>query len=382
MAIWTGGGVAALMAGAALCAGPPEASAAQDAAAGGHPSLTFGQVLQIDLRATLQADRRDGDPFELHRARVGIEGRLWKRVDYQVERELRDTRRPWRDVYLNAKVSKALQIQAGQFKVPFSPERLTSITTLDFIDRSLAASYLAPGREQGVMVHGTMVKGAVKYQGALVRDHGRNQTVAGRLSIRPWHKRRVSPALQGIRAGAALTRGAVPAGLNSLRGRTAADEPLFHQVMVHGLRQRVGLELAWTHGPLSLQSEMLRVADQRQGQSTDDGDLPPVVARGWYVSGAWRVSDRLPLRLGALEIAARVEDIRFGGVSDGTPASVSIRAVHVLEQADRVVTGGINWMPTRWTRLQANLIREWRSEGGVRKGAARWSPVVRAQVSL
>lgn len=339
------------------------------------------EAFQIDFNLKLQADWR-ASAFAVRRARVGVEGTVLTFVEYQVERDLVDDVRPWRDVYVNAKVFTALQVQAGQFKVPFSAEQLTGSTKLAFVHRSLAASYLAPGRELGVMVHGAMANGAVKYQGAIVRDHARNETAAGRLSIRPWHKRRVSAALRGIRAGAALTRGAVPEGLNSLRGRTVADERLFHPVMVRGLRHRVGLELEWIHGPLSLQSEMLRVADQRQGQSTDDGDLPPVVARGWYVSGAWRVSDRLPARLGALEIAARVEDVRFGGASDGTPGSVSIRAAHVLERADRVITGGISWAPTRGTRLQVNLIRERRREGGVGIGAAGWSPVVRAQVSL
>src|SRR5712691_5551832 len=68
-----------------------------------RPSLEIHDLFTADLRVKSQSDFRDfpEEPgrdekalFDLHRARVGVEGRFLKRFDYQVERELRDTSRP------------------------------------------------------------------------------------------------------------------------------------------------------------------------------------------------------------------------------------------------------------------------------------------------
>ncbi len=70
-----------------------------------RPSLRIGDVARIDFRLKLQFDFRafspdqstDDGTFQLHRRRAAIEGRLFKRVDFQIERELREGG-PWRDV--------------------------------------------------------------------------------------------------------------------------------------------------------------------------------------------------------------------------------------------------------------------------------------------
>ncbi|MGH9197374.1 MAG: porin, partial [Acidimicrobiia bacterium] len=89
-----------------------------------HPSLRFGSVLRIDFRAKIQADYRDfsADPdatagdFDIARRRVGIEGSFLKRFEYEVERELSDDPNPWRDVFVNFRGHRGLQVQAGRFK--------------------------------------------------------------------------------------------------------------------------------------------------------------------------------------------------------------------------------------------------------------------------
>src|SRR5829696_5747197 len=130
-----------------------------------HPSIRLGTGTRIDFRARFQWDlRRSEAPFrddddlepgavDLARRRVGIEGEILNIVDYQVERELASSD-PWRDVYANYKQFDAAQVQAGKFKVPFSLDENTSATNLDFVYRSRAAEFLAPGRDIGVMLHG------------------------------------------------------------------------------------------------------------------------------------------------------------------------------------------------------------------------------------
>lgn len=368
----------------------PVAAAAQQSDA---PTLTVGAV-RVAPRVKLQGDWRDfKDPFDLHRARVGLEGTFLKRVDYQVERELRDDTQQWRDVYLNLRVARGLQVQAGDFKIPFSLEQLTGSTKLDFVYRSLAATYLAPGRDRGVMVHGSIGR-AVRYQAGVFRRGGEavretevsdpqsGRTVGARVSLRPWHKRDVPRALRGVNAGFAVTHGDVPEGLNSVRGGTVQGDALFHQVMVNGARQRLGVELEWDLGPLAVRGEILRVADERRGQGLADDDLPRAIARGWYVGGAWRISNDLPARFGSVEIAGRVEELAFGGGRGPGGGTTNPRAPEILEKAARVVTAGINWSPTRWTRVQANLIRDRRREGGISAGVPAWTRIVRFQFTL
>lgn len=366
-----------------------------------YPSFGSGDAVRFDVRVKLQGDWRRfaeepgverKDPFDLHRARVGLEGTFLKRFEYQIEGELRDDERPWRDVYVNARIARALQIQAGHFKIPFSLEQLTGSTKLDFVYRSLAATYLAPGRDRGVMAHGA-IGGALKYQAGIFRRGGENaresewsdpesgRTVAARVSLRPWQGRNRPPALRAVHAGLSVTQGAVPEGPYSVRGRTVPGYALFHEVMVNGTRRRLGFELEWDNGPVALSSEIIRVSDGRRGQGLADDDLPRATARGWYVGGSWRVSDRLPARLGALSIAGRVESLAFGSGHSGA-ATTNPRAFEILEKADRVVTAGINWSPTRWTRVQANLIRERRREGSIPVGPTGWSRVVRLQFTL
>jgi phosphate-selective porin len=137
-----------------------------------RPSIRVGRLLRLDLRLTSQADLRDlsspsastdEDAFDLHRLRVGIEGTFLRKLEYQVEREMRDSRDPWRDVYVNVRVRRAAEIRAGHFKLPFSLDRTTGSRGLDITHRSLSASYQAPGRDVGVMLHCGALGNVVKY---------------------------------------------------------------------------------------------------------------------------------------------------------------------------------------------------------------------------
>jgi phosphate-selective porin len=142
-----------------------------------HPQIRVPRIFRVDFVGKFQWDARDPgddpsdfDTYELHRARVGIEGELFNRVQFAIERELteRETgdrdpteqrKSAWKDVYVDANISDALQVRAGKFKVPFGLEQLTGIANLDFVYRSGSANYLAPGRDVGFAVHGRFFVG-------------------------------------------------------------------------------------------------------------------------------------------------------------------------------------------------------------------------------
>src|SRR5687767_9910504 len=74
-----------------------------------RPSVRYGDLLRIDVRARVVSDMRrpdaaltdnDTSRFDIARRRIGVEGEIADVADFQIERELAD-RRPWRDVYVN-----------------------------------------------------------------------------------------------------------------------------------------------------------------------------------------------------------------------------------------------------------------------------------------
>ena len=365
-----------------------------------RPSFRFGNKLRIDFRVKAQADTRAFSPdieteegqFDLQRVRFGLEGNFLEDFEYEVEREFRNqiggdwarpTENPWRDTFINYRRFDNFQVRVGKFKVPFSMEQLTSTHDLDYVLRSRIADELAPGRDIGVTVRGRFYQRGFNYEAGVFRGGGEDENAeaidtesrdrrmyAARVTGMPLRLFSVPTVLKTIELGIAATSNNTPEGLNGLRGRTASLETFFPRVFVRGTRFRLGTELNWTTGPFSLKSEFIHARDQRENQSIRATDLPALIARGWYVSGTWvltgeekgdGVEPRRPLfdrGFGALELAARYEYIRLGSSEHpGTP-SRSTRAANILGNSDRIWTGGVNWYPNRFTKVQINAVHD------------------------
>jgi phosphate-selective porin len=119
-----------------------------------------------------------------------------------------------------------------------------------------------------------------------------------------------------------------------------------------------------------LKAEWMQSREQRLEQSNRNEDLSDFIATAWYVSGSWfvtgedkdsNVTARRPLLSGgpgAIELAARYEKLGFkSGTTSGT-AFTNPRADYQLPNSDAVVTVGVNWTTTRWTRVIINAIHE------------------------
>ena len=377
----------------------------------GRPTVRIGDIGHVDFRVKTQADWRDfpaeptadpNDAFDLHRARVGVGGTLLTRVEFQVERDLRDAARPWRDVFVDVRTVRRVGVQAGHFKIPFGLDQLTSVMDLDFMYRSLAGAYLTPGRDVGLMVHGRSFGDRLRYQAGAFEQGGDNlrasertdtgtaPTVAGRVVVKPWAGPETRSPLRSLALGVAFTDGRLPDGPNSLRGKTAFGDPIFEALYVGGRRVRVGAEVQWRVGPASLQGEFIRAVDQRRGQGIENEDLPDAVARGWYVGGTWVVTGERkkdtvkparPLSFrgyGAVEFVARAERMALG--TDGLAASyMGPRDTAIPLRADTAWTGGVNWYLNDFARVQVNVVRERREAGvGLDRGVT-WSRLLRLQ---
>jgi phosphate-selective porin len=117
--------------------------------------------------------------------------------------------------------------------------------------------------------------------------------------------------------------------------------------------------------------EFIHVQEARTKQGLRGEDLPDLLSRGWYLSGAWVVlgkkrpdqgepSNNFPLHgnLGAVEIGTRIEQIRFSSTEHPGRPSRSLRAANVLPNSDRAVTFGVNWYMNRFMKVQFNFVRE------------------------
>ena len=377
-----------------------------------RPSIQFGRIARIDLRLTLQADGRDSEvPVDsdasrgsIERKRIGVDGAVAGLFGFQIEHDL-GAGGEWRDVYINYQQFDAFQVQAGQFKLPFSREQTTSPARIDFVYRSRVAETLAPGRDRGAMVHGRVVRRTLEYELGLFDHDGSNarrsgvdrvsggRSVAARVTARPF--RTVHSAARTIEVGAAGVWSNVSEGLPSLKGETTFGREFYDpDIWVLGAQRRHGVEFRWRPGPFSVKSEYIRLTTERRNQSVEGTDLSPFVADGWYVSGTWALTGErkvngpenprrpLPHGPGSIEAAARLEALKFSSTAhDGEPSS-SPRSDVVPGNRLRALTLGVNWFPIRWVKVQFNVIRESLDDplqGAFTSKASSWDRVVRVQ---
>ena len=173
-----------------------------------HPSVKIGKDIRLEVAMRIEGDLRGATPdigredaaLEWQDRRIGIQGTAFKRVTFEISREFTHDfdgvhdlgeKTPWKDVYVNYRVSKALNIEVGRFKLPFGHEELVGETNRDFTYRSLPARVLSPGRDIGAMLHGRVLKKRLEYQFGYFQKDGDNgrtsQTEGGRKAVSYTH---------------------------------------------------------------------------------------------------------------------------------------------------------------------------------------------------
>ena len=388
-----------------------------------HPSLRAPDIFRIDFSAKFQLDSRDPgddpagfDNVEVHRMRVGIEGHLFNHFEYEVEYELTErelfdpetgTRNSaWKDAYLEVNYTSAAQVRLGKFKIPYGLDQTSSSANLDFVYRSLGGRYLSSGRDIGGMVHGRVFDRRLNYSVGIFKQDGENsrnskiegadETFATRVTIAPL------PARPALEIGGSFTTSVLANASsypNGLRGRTVmSDYVYFAPVYVEGNRRRYGVDLDWTVRSFGARAEYMFVTDTRDGQGLSNQDLVDARGRSWYVLGTWVMTGEAKQRpvtpkngglfrggIGALELAARYDQLRFDSADGGEPPARTTRAVTIYPNNDRVLTLGLNYYMNRWVKLQFNTMRENLEDAersSTADGAPFWSQVFRLQLEL
>jgi hypothetical protein len=150
----------------------------------------------LQARETFQSNL--GLTASVNRARVSVDGGLPQHFSYRVlvEYEANGTTTTaasvsLRDAYIRWQ-SDAFTFTAGQFKIPFSREFITSITAIETADRATVVDSLAPKRDIGILGEWRIGTLAALSLG-LTNGDGQNKPanhdstlmVSGRLSLRP-----------------------------------------------------------------------------------------------------------------------------------------------------------------------------------------------------
>ncbi|HKF20694.1 MAG TPA: porin [Candidatus Angelobacter sp.] len=353
--------------------------------------------LQTDYRA-YNGDGAPANTFVIRRARFGFQGNYGKYYDFALLADVASTTVTLRDAYLNVKPVPEVQVQAGQFKVPWAQEQMAAATNLDFIERSLA-SLLYPSaasafRSPGADVHGDIKGGVVQYWTGVFNERGfvANNTqnwpdIIGRLRLNLWKNKKDS-LFQGLAFGGSIGYGKTR-GLSNEVSFTAvtpdAAFTFFPSFRVNGPVERYEGEFYWSHKSWSLAGEYNQLLQERQGigSATPGGlgflDLPGVRAKAGYIQGtylitgeskAWNTAPKVKnallgpeaapsggLGLGAWEVAFRYDKIRtkapgadLFSIDPITPGFVT-----TFNNSTDAFTVGVNWYWNYWIKYQANF---------------------------
>jgi phosphate-selective porin OprO/OprP len=362
-----------------------------------HPEVRVGGWLELDFHGGIQTDFREG-AVRAERARVSMNGRVFRDWEFQLEHDVRPGHSKWVDTYLNFRRVRGAELRLGHFKVPFSADRLTSITELDFVYRSRIADVLAPGRDTGLLLHGEVGGKIAGYQLGVFRHGGDNswanggKAVASRLTVSPFRVIAADRSPESMEFGAGFVRSTRPEGISSYSGESINGNRFFEPVFVSGSTRRLGTDWKWVTGPFSIRSEWNEVREERLQQSVRMTDLPDLLIRGWYLSGTWLLtgeakrSDVKPRsRVGAIELAARTEQIGFRSATDDGTEYRGSRVAKIGHVTNAVTSVGVNWYVNRFVKVQFNRIRE-RVHDSIqtpeqfRRGL--WSEVFRVQLAM
>lgn len=265
-------------------------------------------------------DKSANDSFDIRRARLDLKGDVTERFDYRTQVEFGGTSGPFLlDATIGYKFNPFVKFTAGQFKIPFSQENLTSSPKLETINRSGVVEALVArgtdvignqnGRDIGLQASGSVlpqkdyslfdyVFGIFNGAGINKVDTNEQKDFIGRLIFHPWKE---------LSVGGSYYNGRYT--LTSAPSRR--DE-----------RDRIGGEFAYVNERLSLKGEYIRGIDGATKKN------------GWY------------LQSGYFFIPKKFQGVfKFDTYDPNTDAG---------NNSTNVYTFGANWYFNKWAFLQVN----------------------------
>ena len=167
---------------------------------GGRGQFQYQYVDKDDVNGPAQ----NTSVWKIRRFKVYMGGYAFTQdLTYRVQMDLAKsgTAQMLDDAWINYRFVDEAQLQAGQFKMPFSRGELTSDGALQFVDRANAVDAFKPSYDIGAMVQGKTAGGKLAYSAGLFNGTGQSGTRttnsgawAARLVFNPFGEMRYSEA--------------------------------------------------------------------------------------------------------------------------------------------------------------------------------------------
>ncbi|HXW93366.1 MAG TPA: porin [Terriglobales bacterium] len=344
-----------------------------------------------------KGDGAPADTFVVRRARFGFQGNFGSHFDFALLTDANSTTGAIvRDVYLNVRIRPEFQIQAGQFKEPFSQETGIGDTNLDFTERGLQ-SLLYPCavtvyRCPGVTLHGDISGGVMQWwagafngRGGVTANVVNEPELVGRLRFYPWRKTNNSWLKEFAFGGSishARSRG-LSGDVNFSSTIPDQTYSFFPQLPINGPIERYAGEFTYIKGPYALRGEYVQIQEQRDGVgSLQVGGLgfltlPGIGAKAWNIGTTYLLTGekrpengtprvRRPLfgpdtpggqgrGLGAWEIGAR-----YSGIQANAPAANFLNYytpgfVPQYDDHTDQISFVLSWYLNYWVKYQFNV---------------------------
>lgn len=361
-------------------------------------SFRVGGRLQLDA-AAYDADQ-DGNEFgngtRVRRAYLDVRGTAYEHWQYRFQYDFArpggsdSSARGIRDAWIQY-TGFAPAITAGQFKVPFGLEHLTSSLHTTFIERGLTNAF-TPDRRIGIGISdngnqwtyavgafGETAEGDVEAEG----DEGWD--IAGRVTYTPLNSNG-----NVVHLGLAGRQHTPEDSSNALRFRERPESNITSVRLIDTGTltdvddiQFAGLEAAAVFGPFSLQSEWI---DTQVNRDSDADDLD---FSAWYAYASFFLTgESRPYKNGIFDRVKPKSTVGQGGIGAWEVAlrysQADLADGSVLGGEEENLTLGVNWYATQNVKFQANYIKvlELDRPAGTYDSEELDSFVVRAQIDF
>ncbi len=334
--------------------------------------IRFRGYTQLDSRwFSKSEDVTLPDSFYFRRVRPIVDGTVAGFVDFRIMPDFANSSLVLQDAYANLRFLPEAQLQVGKFKSPFGLERLESATAMWFIERAFP-TLLAPNRDLGVMLQGSVREGLFTYQLAFLNgnndtattdsDVGDDKDLVGRVFVHPFQELGIEP-LQGLGVGFASTYGRPQGSPSTIRSITGQTLFQFQTgTSFQSERARYSPQAYWYWGPFALLGEYVLNSTKFQNGVNEQRAR----SASWQIAGAWVITGEntswrgvIPAEsfdletggLGAFEIVGRFSRLNMDGslYSNNT----YINAALYPEDADEWGVG-LNWYLNRFIKVALN----------------------------
>lgn len=277
----------------------------------GVEEIQFHGLFQTDYRYYAEQERPD-NRFMVRRAQIEITGRINSWLTLNLEYEFKnDVIDHLLDTYAEIKPGN-YAFRIGHYKKPFGLEIQTEEESVYFAERSMG-SFLSPGRDVGIMIHGSTLNHHIHYAGGLFNAEGDNVAnrgnghdepeVIGRIVFSPFAQSSAD-WLKYIQFGGSVSFAKTNLGNLDFKVKTTGmiDTTRNIYVLSHDTkfgvlqdiddRWRFGVEGAWAWKTFFIQGEYIRLT--YSSLKPVSGPEKDADFFSWYVSALWMLTGEQP----------------------------------------------------------------------------------------